>query len=323
MGKCLVTRLQEVVNNSNLKKLGEMIVETTGDNSDSEYQIGFVASDVVTLFCADGIYDINDVLQGTTVNVPANSEAYYRIKKNKKLSIIPKYGIKRWQPLVGIKVNLDDFTYMDLSDGIKSYSKVVNGMLENVLEKHGVGTIPLLWMAGGVGVLPIGDTIDPTALSVFNGISETKIIFRIESTNGDKLSGGDLYDIISNIHGFTPDMLYECDIFPDVSNPNKFSCNVEKFANCTNLLRFCPNYTTNITGSLITACSNMTNLNTIAIPGYAGGEELAPLFDTLHSKGRTSGTINLWAGNATINGGTASNVRVTFNANGWTVGPRS
>jgi len=323
MGKCLITRLQEVVNNSNLKKLGEMIVETTGDWGDSEYQIGFNSSEAVTLFCADGIYNMNNVLQGTTIQVPANSEAYYRIKKDKKLSIMPKYGIKKWQILGGIKINLDDLAYSDLSTGIKSYSKVVTGMLENILKTHGAGTIPLLWIAGENGVLPIGDTVDPTALSVFKGISDTRIRLILESTNGNKLSGGDLYDIISNIQGFTPDMLYVCDILPDVSNPNRFSCNVEKFANCTNLLRFCPNYTTNITGSLVTACSNMTKLTAIAIPGYAGGEELAPLFDTLHSKGRTSGTIDIWTGNATINGGTANGVRVTFNASGWTVRPRS
>lgn len=302
-----------------------MIVETDGDYPDSEYQFGgFNSSEAITLFCADGIYDMNNVLQGTTVQVPANSDAYYRIKKGKKLSIMPKYGIKRWQILAGIKINLDDFTYMDLSTGIKSYSEVVAGGLENVLNIHGAGTIPLLWVAGENGILPIGDTVDATALSVFKGISDTKIRFILEDTNGNKLSGGDLYDIISNIQGFTPDMLYVVDIYPTVSNPNRFSCNVEKFANCTNLLRFCPNYiTTGITGSLVTACSNMTKLTAIAIPGYTGGEELAPLFDTLHSKGRTSGTIDIWAGNATINGGSASDVRVTFSASGWTVGPRS
>lgn len=322
MAKCLVTKLQAVVDDDNLKKMGQIDFVasgiTTGDNGYIR-----VVDGIGGYIVADGtMYSDGARTQaiGNTAEITAASFGVTFSNDTTRISVISKYGITRYETGVAIKIaDVGDLAYSP-NPVIVSYFAglgtpiIYSGNIDDLAvrpsksvifqKKQDAVTVDLRNLCGSIG------NLDKFGFDA-NGFTNSTVSLRDSEIKGD----------ISAFAAFNSDWKTVVKtITTNQANVGKIYGNIEAFKDYSGIVMFDLNYI-NITGSLVIALGHMVNLESIAIGGHTGAEDLANLFDALHTNGKTSGSIQIWPGaNKTVNGTPwVSGNTVTFTASGWTV----
>ena len=191
MGKCLVTKLQGIVNNSSLPILGKMNVEVSRvSHPKTETQVFYVmfSEDVDIKIIGDGYFTDTTLQQnlGKTKRISANVNQQITVSNGNFYVQIPKYGIKQIASVTSnigfdiedLQCNKDSLTYLKLQESqrdiniqyLKEFTHIETLSLSGCV--HANGDISNLAGMTGLKYLSSGDTRVSGDISNLAGMTE-------------------------------------------------------------------------------------------------------------------------------------------------------
>lgn len=213
MGKCLVTKLQGIVNNSSLPILGKMNVEVSRvSNPKTETQVFYVmfSEDEDIKIIGDGYFTDTTLQQnlGKTKRIPANVNLQIAVSNGNFYVQIPKYGIKSIASVTSnigfdiddLQCNKDSLTYLKIQENqrdiniqyLKEFTHIETLSLANCA--HVNGDISSLAGMTGLKYLDLYKTQCSGDISNLTGMTGLKYL-----SIGDTRVSGD----ISSLAGMT------------------------------------------------------------------------------------------------------------------------
>lgn len=331
MGKCLVTRLQAVVDNDNLKKLGELrfVAKDVTEGNQSFIKVwGNSGGHVVVKGGTAYAEAARTTSLGSEFDIPSSPFSFWLSDGNSTVSMTSVYGVTEISLGSNVSVNIEDLGYTPAGLNIGGYkSTELSGLFIgdiDALEHREAGSIVLKKLQNGTPIVLTGVNGDVKNLDKFgfdlNGFGGMTVQFYTLPDSAGTPS--DIHGDIAAFAGFNNDWKTKLtEIKTQQGSIGKLYGNVESFKDYTAMQKFNLNFI-DLTGNLSTALGRMTGLSLISIGGHKEAFDLADLFDTLHTNGKTSGSIQIWAGlNKTVNGTPwVDGTSVTFTSSGWTVG---
>jgi hypothetical protein len=330
MKECLVTHLQDSVDNDNLRKYGvvRFTAENITDGNSSWIKIwdnngGHVVVNGGTAYAEAA----RTTSLGSEFDITSDAFSFWLSDGNSDVEVTGVYNITKVSLGANVSVNIEDVCYN--SDGLviegyktPSHSALFVGDIDT-LEDRDAGSIIIKKLQENTCVVLTGVSGNVKNLNKFgfdlNGFNSMIVQFYTLPDSANTPS--DIHGDIAAFATFNADWKTKLiEIKTQQGNVGKLYGNIESFRDYTNIEAFNLNMI-EVTGNLSTALGRMTNLSLIGIGGHKEAFDLADLFDTLHNNGKTSGSIQIWAGeNKTVNGGPWVNgSSVTFNMNGWTI----
>lgn len=318
MGKCLVTRLQEVVNNSDLKLLGEIRLVAKGVSVGNEGVVrvsgcngGKVIIEGGTAYAEEG----RTTALGSKFDITSDNFFFVVSDGDCVIKITSVYSMTRIATGVKVIISLPDLGYAPTGVILAGYPAKISGNIDSLGRRESASVV--LQMLDANNTVSFENcsgniaNIDKFAIDYNGQGSEFGVDFKGSNIAGDASA---FATFNSNLK---EKLTY---ISTNTTNVGKLSGNVEAFKDYTNMVHFDLNYIP-LTGNLATALGHMTKATLFAVGGHAVAEDLKNLFDALRANGKTSGSIVCWMGsNKTLNGGTwTDGSTVTFTASGWSV----
>lgn len=330
MKRCIVTTLQDTADNNTLRKYGvlRLTAKNIEDGNSSWIKIwgnngGHVSVNGGTAYAEAG----RTTSLGSEFNITSDAFSFWLSNGNTEIEVDKVYNITKISLGINVSVNIEDICCNSDSlviEGYKGtdYPAFFTGNIDT-LEDRDAGSIIVKKLQQGSCIVLTGVSGNVKNLNKFgfdlNGFNGMTVQFYTlpDPTN----TPSDIHGDIAAFAGFNSDWKTKLiEIKTQKGNVGKLYGNIEAFKDYINIESFNLN-SIEVTGNLSTALGRMTNLSLIGIGGHKDAFDLADLFDTLHTNGKTSGSIQIWAGlNKTVNGSPWTNGNtVTFTANGWTV----
>jgi hypothetical protein len=316
---CLVTKLKGTVNNDSLRYYGEFKLlgnEITLGNNGFVRVLGLNGCTVIIEDGQAYSDEQRTISLGNKFKVTSDNFYFVLSNGNPVVRFADGAVYKCTRVAAGTKINFDvsDLLYAKQGVILGVYGNPISGNIDNLAERAD-GSIVIQKLDSAVA--------DISAYGNIANLSK----FDFDANGQSGYLGFDLNDsaLVGNISAFASSAFNHLKeqmtrISTGSNNVGKIFGDVESFKDYTNMVFFDLSYI-ELTGNLATALGEMTKLSFIAVAGHSAAEDLKNLFDALHANGKTSGSIQIWAGsNKTVNGTPWVNGNtVTFSASGWSV----
>lgn len=265
MAKCLVTKLDGVVTDANIPKLGEMIFDVNVITPNSAFYIG--GNEKITIKALDGGFFKNASGENIGTEVTTNGYQAVYFGKSGKYSLTPKYALKWFSgngsalattinvedlqyneesilSLIGVgnsygdlsKVNTSNINWLNLQNSKVKYdlSKIINPNLANVYLSYNTNFIN----AGDVSQCAVATKVQEFSCygmsgdisTVFLNCPQLKYIDLIPNDDGYYGDIAGLRNVITGMYFYR-----KCNIYGDMSKlkANYISFTVDDISSCT------------------------------------------------------------------------------------------